>query len=205
MTRQTVWTSVQVWLPGSSTLSFKNNLELSWRPSPNISTTAQPELYQTPQWVSQRFCFNRRQCSWIAVSMLAPPKLVFILGVTGNYETSIPHIHCNWPSFSLGNSWSFSFWLNTDWRSSEHFQANCVHVSLLRPEQGSQPTAVFPGEEGPESRIYCLLRFSSRISAPLLLLMLLISDLMESSAAFTSAATDLSQLFRRLHNKLGKV
>lgn len=44
-----------------------------------------------------------------------------------------------------------------------------------------------------------LLRFSSRISAPLLLLMLLISDLMDSNAAFTSVATDLSQLFRRLH------
>lgn len=46
-----------------------------------------------------------------------------------------------------------------------------------------------------------LFRFSSRISAPLLLLMLLSSDLTDSSAAFTSAATDLSQLFRRLHTQ----
>lgn len=35
----------------------------------------------------------------------------------------------------------------------------------------------------------------------MLLLTLLSSDLMDSSAAFTSAATDLSQLFRRLHTK----
>lgn len=44
-----------------------------------------------------------------------------------------------------------------------------------------------------------LFRFSSRISAPLLFLMLLISDLMDSNAAFISTATDLSQQFRRLH------
>lgn len=43
-----------------------------------------------------------------------------------------------------------------------------------------------------------LFRFSSRISTPLLLLMLLSSDLMDSNAAFTSAATDLSQLFSKL-------
>lgn len=52
-----------------------------------------------------------------------------------------------------------------------------------------------------EIRSVYLFRFSSRISAPLLLLMLLISDLMDSNAAFTSVATDLSQLFRRLHTK----
>lgn len=48
-----------------------------------------------------------------------------------------------------------------------------------------------------KKKVY-LFRFSSRISTPLLLLMLLSSDLMDSSAAFTSAATDLSQLFSKL-------
>lgn len=37
----------------------------------------------------------------------------------------------------------------------------------------------------------------------MLFLMLLSSDLMDSNAVFTSAATDLSQLFRRLHTKTG--
>lgn len=74
-------------------------------------------------------------------------------------------------------------------------QATVSQVFCLKKKKKS----VFH-DVGLQLRVY-LLRFSSRISAPLLFLMLLSSDLMDSKAVFTSAATDLSQLFRRLHTK----
>lgn len=99
------------------------------------------------------------------------------------------------PSFNVANFPS-TLELNADWR-------RCDLESFLPAEQCSQPSLQFLPEEK-STGIYCLLRVSSRISAPLLLLKLLISDLIESSAAFTSAHTDLSQLFRRLTKKWTK-
>ena len=93
-----------------------------------------------------------------------------------------------------------------DWNEASVFQVVCTswkhsHLQLDKTRSLQHRSGAFNITSSFRIEKVYLFRFSSRISAPLLLLMLLSSDLMDSSAAFTSAATDLSQLFRRLHTQ----